>query len=296
MKTQKYGIEIELTGITRLEAAKVMASHFQSSEQYIGGSYRTYHVKDQSGRVWKAVYDSSIRAESRNGYASEDHRVEIVSPICTYEDIETVQELVRKLRRKGGKVNSSCGIHIHINGAPHTARSLKNISNIMASKEDLLFEALGVDDTREHYCKKTDTRFISKINGKRQTTKDDLKRIWYNGDTERSHRHYDESRYYALNLHSVWQKGTVEIRCFNSTLHAGKIKAYIQLCLAISYQAKTQRSASARKTKSENEKYTFRTWLLRLGLNGDEFKTARLHLLANLQGDIAWKDNRRLVA
>ena len=38
------------------------------------------------------------------------------------------------------------------------------------------------------------------------------------------------------------------------------------------------------------EKYTFRTWLLRLGLNGEEFATARQHLLANLPGCIAWKD------
>ncbi len=31
------------------------------------------------------------------------------------------------------------------------------------------------------------------------------------------------------------------------------------------------------------------TWLLRLGFIGEEFKTARLHLLKNLDGCIAWK-------
>ena len=44
------------------------------------------------------------------------------------------------------------------------------------------------------------------------------------------------------------------------------------------------------KTTSTNEKYTFRTWLLRLGMIGDEFKTARKFLLENLEGGIAWKD------
>jgi len=88
----------------------------------------------------------------------------------------------------------------------------------------------------------------------------------------------------------VFQKGTIEFRLFNGTTHAGKIKAYIQLCLAISHQALTQRCASRIKTQSTNEKYTFRTWLLRLGLIGDEFKTARLHLLEHLDGCIAWKD------
>ena len=82
----------------------------------------------------------------------------------------------------------------------------------------------------------------------------------------------------------------MEFRLFNGTLHAGKIKAYIQFCLAIGAQALNQRCASRRKTQTTNEKYTFRTWLLRLGLNGDEFATARQHLLANLPGCIAWRD------
>ena len=51
-----------------------------------------------------------------------------------------------------------------------------------------------------------------------------------------------------------------------------------------------QSCASRRKTQTTNEKYTFRTWLLRLGLNGDEFATARQHLLKNLPGCIAWRD------
>ena len=102
--------------------------------------------------------------------------------------------------------------------------------------------------------------------------------------------HYDNSRYRALNLHSVFSKGTVEFRLFNGTMHAGKIKTYIQLSLAISHQALAQKGASHRRTKSTNEKYTFRTWLLRLGMIGEEFQTARKFLLENLEGNIAWKD------
>ena len=113
--------------------------------------------------------------------------------------------------------------------------------------------------------------------------------MWYNGYGGR-YIHYDDSRYHALNLHSVFSKGTIEFRMFNSTLHAGEVKSYIQLCLAISHQALVQRGASRIKRQPENEKYTFRTWLLRLGLIGDEFKTARQHLLKNLEGNIAWRD------
>lgn len=71
--------------------------------------------------------------------------MEVVSPICHYEDIETIQDLVRKLRRAGACVNDSCGIHIHVDAAPHSAKTLRNLVNIMVSKEDLLYKALAVD-------------------------------------------------------------------------------------------------------------------------------------------------------
>ena len=159
----------------------------------------------------------------------------------------------------------------------------------MASKEDLLYKTLKIDVARERYCKKMDTRFLEEMNDKPPMTIDEVKSKWYDGG-DYSYRHYDESRYRGLNLHSVFNKGTIEFRLFNSTLHAGEVKSYIQLCLAISHQALVQKSARKTKTQSDNEKYTFRTWLLRLGLIGDEFKTARQHLLKNLDGNIAWKD------
>ncbi len=153
----------------------------------------------------------------------------------------------------------------------------------------LAFSGGKDSQTVYHYCAKADTRFLDELNAKRPTSMDTLESIWYNGRSGRNY-HYDESRYHGLNLHSVFSKGTIEFRLFNSTLHAGEIKSYIQLCMAISHQALVQKSASRIKTQSSNEKYTSRVWLLRLGLIGDEFKTARHHLLKNLGGNIAWKD------
>lgn len=164
-----------------------------------------------------------------------------------------------------------------------------NIVNIMAAKEDLLYKALKVNVSREHYCQKMDTRFLDEINNRPPMSMEQIKSMWYDGE-DYSYRHYDDTRYHALNLHSVFYKGTIEFRLFNSTLHAGEVKSAIQLCLAISHQALIQKSARHAKTVSDNEKYTFRTWLLRLGLIGDEFKTARHHLMKNLDGNIAWKD------
>jgi len=290
MKEQRFGIEIEMTGLSRQKAAQVLSEYFGRPVRNDGGFYDEYSVLDSQGRRWKVMSDASINEESRRGAADKTYRVELVSPICTYGDIETIQEIVRKLRGAGMLVNKSCGIHIHLDASPHNANTLRNITNIMASKEDLIYKALQVEVARERqYCKKVEQSFLEELNRKKPKTLEQVSRIWYNGNDGR-HEHYHNSRYHCLNLHSVFQKGTIEFRLFNSTTHAGKIKAYIQLCLAISAQALNQRCASRQKTHSTNEKYTFRTWLLRLGLIGDEFKTARLHLLEHLDGCIAWKD------
>ena len=101
-----------------------------------------------------------------------------------------------------------------------------------------------------------------------------------------------------LNLHATFTKGTIEFRLFQfdapeggkqNGLHAGQLKAYIQLCLAMSELAKEVRTASAKPQQSENPKYAMRTWLLRLGFIGDEFKTARDLYTKRLDGNAAWR-------
>lgn len=280
-----------MTGLTRNQAARVIARYFHTEHEYVGGSYDAYKIPDNSGRKWKIVSDASIYAEDKDGNdASPKYRVEMVTPICVYEDIPDIQQIVRNLRAAGARVNQSCGIHIHVDAAPYDARTLRNLVNIFASKEKLIYSALKVEPSRQtHYCKLTDQRFVQELNRMKPTSMEQLKTIWYNG-RDGSQSHYDSSRYHGLNLHSVFSKGTVEVRAINATLHAGKIRAYINFCLAISHQALTQRTACYVPREVDNEKYAFRVWLVRLGLNGDEFKNVREHLLENLTGDIAWRD------
>ena len=76
-------------------------------------------------------------------------------------------------------------------------------------------------------------------------------------------------------------------------LHAGHLKAMIQLCLAMSQLAKQIRFASPKPQQTENEAYAFRCWMLRLGFIGEEFKTARDFFLANMDGNCAWRHSER---
>ena len=292
-----------MTGITRQQAAEAVAALFGTTAVHSRSSrtYDPWDVTDNNGKVWRFVKDASIRPERRERgrlvSASDLYKVEMNSPKLEYSEMGKLQEVVRALRHAGAIVNSSCGMHVHVDASKHTAQSLKNALSIMYSKEDILFKALKVNENRVYrWCKKVDEDKLKKIRklpsgaGMRQ-----MQELWYSDTSESPQYHYNETRYYALNLHSVFYRGTLEWRCFESTLHAGEVRANITLALAISAQAINQKKTVMRKTEiSENPAFTFRTFLLRLGLIGPEFKNVRKNLLKNLPGDPAWRYDKSL--
>lgn len=296
MFNHRFGIEIEFTGITRERAAEVAL-------ELIGGriSYGSNcSVTAPDGRVWDFVRDGSVtplkKERGKIVAADDNHRVELVSPILTYrEDINTLQELVRRLRKAGAFTKGSvCGCHIHLDGAPHTPKSVRNFINIIASKNDLLYKALQVEPERMRYCKKMDSYLVERMNRCKPRTFAQIESIWYEGYDGSNSVHYHQSRYHFVNLHSFFTRNrTIELRGFNSgfngNLHAGVIRSYVVLALALNNQALTQKSASSRKPQTENEKFAMRVYLNRIGFIGEEFKNCREHLCCHLSGNSAWR-------
>ena len=302
MKKQTIGVEVEMNSITRSRAAKIAADFFGTGRYENTArrnGYSTWSAWDGLGREWKFQKDVSI-----NG--PDDEKCELVTPILTYEDIPMLQELCRQMRHAGAKSDAGrgCGIHIHIGASGHTPQTLRNLANIMASHESLIAEALKLDERRiRQYCRMVDPRFLERLNRRKPKTMAKLAEIWYdsqNANYGRNH-HYNDSRYHMLNYHATFTKGTIEFRLFQfdrpengkqNGIHAGQLKSYIQLCLALSQMAKEVRGASAKPQQNENPKYAMRTWLLRLGFIGEEFATARDFLTRNLSGDAAFRNGR----
>ena len=294
MFTNHFGIEIEFTGITRQKAAEIAAAYLNGQGRSLGDYYDTQRITAPDGRVWKFMYDGSIdcqrKEQGRIVQANKKYSVELVSPVLLYrEDIDTLQGLVRRLRKAGGFANPSCGIHIHLDGSNHTPRSIRNFVNIIASHNDLFYKALQIEPERMRYCKKMDVWLVHRMNQAKP-----IEAIWYEGYRENRNQHYHSSRYHFLNLHSFFHgHQTVELRGFNGTLHAGKIRAYVVLALALNHQALTQKSARYRKVQEENERFAMRTYLNRIGFIGDEFKNCREHLYQHLSGNAAWRYGSR---
>ena len=302
MKKQTIGVEIEMNSIKREKAAKIAATCFRTGRYEYTASrngYETWSTWDEQGREWKFQKDVSIAG-------CDSEKCELVTPILTYEDIPTLQELIRQLRHAGAKSDATrgCGVHIHIGAKGHTPQTLRNLANIMASHESLLADALNLDRNRmRRYCRTVDPRFLEEVNKRKPKTMVALADIWYtsHGANYGRSQHYNDSRYHMLNYHATFTKGTVEFRLFQfdapadgklNGLHAGQLKSYIQLCLALSQMAKEVRTASPKPQQNENPKYAMRTWLLRLGFIGEEFATARKILTRKLAGDTAFRNGR----
>jgi len=304
LKAQTFGVEVEGNNITRQKAAHVAAGFFGTNHYantaHINGYY-TWSAWDTQGREWKFQRDVSISGP-------DDEKCELVTPILRYEDMEMFLELLRKLRHAGMKSCPArgCGVHIHVglkglDGRDHDAKSLRNLANMMAGHEEQIGRAIWIDPGRVgHYCRTVNPDFLKRLNQEKPKTMEALKKIWYEGNhaTYGQTQHYNDSRYHMLNLHASFTKGTVEFRLFQfdnphgdskGGIHAGRMKAFIQLVLAMSNTAKLMRNAKAEPQQVENQKYAMYWWMRRLGMIGEEFETARTLLIRKLDGKTTFR-------
>lgn len=67
------------------------------------------------------------------------------------------------------------------------------------------------------------------------------------------------------------------------------LEAFMKLAAAMNKMAQTQKRVRAKDTDDSNEKYSLRVWLVRLGLNGPEYKSERKILMENLSGHAAFR-------
>ena len=192
LKKQTIGVEVEMNNITRRRAAEIAAGFFGTGryeDTAYRNSYMTWSAWDGQGREWKFQRDSSIAGP-------DSEKCELVTPILNYDDIETLQELLRLLRKAGAKSSPSrgCGVHIHIGKGDHTPKTIRNLVNIMAAHEKQIGRAIKINEGRtERYCRTVNPRFLNRINAQKPTTFEKLADIWYEGNGATWHRneHYN---------------------------------------------------------------------------------------------------------
>ena len=109
MQTAKeltFGTELEYTNISRERAVKAIHSVVGGTIRYTGGGYDEWTVIAPDGRHWKAVSDGSLGSRSTSA--------EVVTPILKWDDLDTLQAVVRELRKAGAKTPECTSQHVHI--------------------------------------------------------------------------------------------------------------------------------------------------------------------------------------
>ena len=78
---------------------------------------------------------------------------------------------------------------------------------------------------------------------------------------------------------------------FGQAADADHVQTFMKLAGAMNNMALTQQRVQAKDVDDSNEKYSLRVWLIRLGLNGADFKADRKRLMENLSGHSAFRND-----
>jgi hypothetical protein len=154
----------------------------------------------------------------------------------------------------------------------HTGITLRNLINMINSKQTLIKKALAIE---------TDIvtgEFVDGINNVRLVSIEDFKTAALEIGVEK-----------CPGISFNFEKETLEFK-FIEGFENAEIAA--QFAEALNESSKKFKHSSPKERQTDNEKYTFRTWLLRLGFIGDRYKDARNQLLSKLDGNSAFRSKK----
>ena len=156
--------------------------------------------------------------------------------------------------------------------AGHTATSLRNLVNMLASKQHLLVSAFRLAEPL------LDTSLVEALQQMPTEDMESFKRAWTALDPE-----------CYLGLEINFEKQTLAMKLIKENLTSDEMIAFCNLAACINKITKKSKHCSYKPAQEDNPKYALRTWLIRLGMNGDSHKATRKVMLARLSGSAAFR-------
>ena len=246
MRWKKYGIEMDMTGITRKAAAEILAEQFQTTSDFCLED-NGYHVQDQNQRLWRILPSNNIKAEKYNGEkvvgANYMYQVKLLSPFLYENEFPMLEKALEQMELRGTIVNDSTKMNLllDVSCIENWEKYQTNLENLYESKGELFQKALDIP--------------FSQV-----------------ADTSQGK-----------------ENGIISFPYFKSTLHQKELFSDIQFAQIVSSFAENNHTVSQKKSENQNDKFMMRTWLVRAGMVGEEYKFARKMLTKNLEGNSAWQ-------
>ena len=246
MRWKKYGVEMDMTGITRKAVAEILAEQFDTKVVFCL-SDNGYNVPDQNQRLWRILPSDSIKAERYNGEkvvgANYMYQVKLLSPFLYENEFPMLEKALEQMELRGAIVNDSTKINLllDVSCIENWEKYQTNLENLYESKGELFQKALDIP--------------FSQV-----------------ADTSQGK-----------------ENGIISFPYFKSTLHQKELLSDIQFAQIVSGFAENNRTVSQKKSENQNDKFMMRTWLVRAGMVGEEYKFARKMLTKKLEGNSAWQ-------
>lgn len=207
---RQFGVEAEFFGITAQQAIDAV----RAIGIDIDFDGYTHEVMPR----WKIVTDASVSSQG----TGRGTGLELVSPIMKGEEgLREVEKVLNAIDGAGGKVNTTCGLHVHIDTAGMGSIQRKNFFYAYVRNQDLMDRLVSKSRrNNRHYTQRYETE----------------RAIEYYADCVEAGRG-GNSRFFTVNTCSIPKYGTLEFRQHQGTLNGKKVMAWVQMLLAIAYKA-----------------------------------------------------------
>ena len=156
--------------------------------------------------------------------------------------------------------------------ADHTGASLRNLVNMLSSKQQLLISAFDLP----HLF--MDKRFAEELSRKEIDSIETFQESLLALGPDR-----------CPGIEFDFEKRTMALKLAKADPSIDEMAAFRDLAACINQNAQKLKNASFRPSQEENPKFALRTWLTRIGMNGDKFKKTRKFLLAKLAGNSSFR-------
>lgn len=246
--------------MNRKELVQALEAKWGVKATYLGVPSCAYELSCEAG-IFRIDRHGVIRDQNGQEFSAEELLNE-----DTMEMIESTASIDPSELQIGEYV-------VEIPLAGHTATSLRNLVNMLASKQHLLVSAFGLMEPL------IDTSLAEEL---QQIPMEDMNRfqtVWAAVDPQR-----------CTGLELNFEKQTLAMKLIKENLTSDEMIAFCNLAACINDFAKKSKHCSYKPAQEDNPKYALRTWLIRLGMNGDAHKETRKVLLARLSGSAAFRN------
>jgi len=208
-----------------------------------------FHMGRCESSIGTALKDWSATGDGSLGRGGVEF---ISSPLNGDRLYKSINALSRYLRTTHASVESTCGLHIHVNGMDLYWEELKCILYVARKIEPLLYAMQPETRRGSSWCRsmRLSKRGIDNIH-----SNEDFVDIWYDGEV--SSEKYHDSRYHGLNLHARVYLGTVEFRYHTGTINARKMRCWAEICTAIvdtgAYLSRFYKNKDSQLSKKQRE-------------------------------------------